>query len=169
MFDAGRGYRRVVPSPIPKRIIEIDAIEALTAKGFCVIGAGGGGIPVYRNEDGEIEGVDAVIETSGCWKALHQAIRCCASGYGRVVALGFYQGQGEDLYLGHEFHHSSFYSMGASSILAINHRLNPAPGRAWDRTRVYRYSAKMLADKYLKTEGLLTCLFDFETSYLLSF
>jgi carbamate kinase len=62
MFDAGRGYRRVVPSPVPKRIIETDAIEALTARGFCVIGAGGGGIPVYRNKDGKLEGVDAVID-----------------------------------------------------------------------------------------------------------
>jgi 2-desacetyl-2-hydroxyethyl bacteriochlorophyllide A dehydrogenase len=103
-------------------------------------------------------GVDAAIETSGNWRALHQAIRCCASHYGRVVALGFYQGPGTDLRLGEEFHHSSFYPMGASSILAINHRGEPAPGRAWDRIRVYHTLAQMLGDGRLKTDGLLTHL-----------
>lgn len=62
VFDAGRGYRRVVPSPVPKRIIEKDAIEFLLEKGFCVIGAGGGGIPVFVNDNNDIEGVDAVID-----------------------------------------------------------------------------------------------------------
>ena len=62
VYDAGRGYRRVVPSPIPKKIIESRAIEILLRQGFCVVGAGGGGIPVYRNEQGEIEGIDAVID-----------------------------------------------------------------------------------------------------------
>jgi carbamate kinase len=61
-FDSGRGYRRVVPSPVPKRIIEKDAIEFLLQKGFCVIGVGGGGIPVIKNEKEEYEGVDAVID-----------------------------------------------------------------------------------------------------------
>jgi carbamate kinase len=62
VYDAGRGYRRVVPSPLPKKILESDAIEVLLERGFCVIGAGGGGIPVFRNENGEFEGVDAVID-----------------------------------------------------------------------------------------------------------
>jgi carbamate kinase len=62
VYDAGRGYRRVVPSPIPQKILESSAIELLLKQGFCVIGAGGGGIPVYRNERGEIEGIDAVID-----------------------------------------------------------------------------------------------------------
>ena len=104
-------------------------------------------------------GVDAVIETSGNWAALNEAIRCCASGYGRVVALGFYQGAGTDLRLGEEFHHSSFFPMGASSILAINHRTTPAPGRAWDRDRVHRTVARMLGDGTLSTTGLLTHTF----------
>jgi carbamate kinase len=65
VFDAGRGYRRVVPSPVPKRIIEKDAIEFLLEKGFCVIGAGGGGIPVFVNGGGDLEGVDAVIDKDG--------------------------------------------------------------------------------------------------------
>ncbi|UCB46478.1 MAG: carbamate kinase [Spirochaetota bacterium] len=62
MYDSGRGYRRVVPSPLPKKILETDAIKALVKQGLCVIGAGGGGIPVYRNQNGDLEGVDAVID-----------------------------------------------------------------------------------------------------------
>ena len=101
-------------------------------------------------------GVDAAIETSGNWSALHEAVRCCASGFGRVVAVGFYQGDGTDLRLGEEFHHSTFHSMGASSILAIDHRKVPAPGRAWDRVRVYRTVAQMLGDGTLSVRELLT-------------
>jgi carbamate kinase len=62
VFDAGRGYRRVVPSPAPIAIVERDVLEFLLGRGFCVIGAGGGGIPVFRNERNEYEGVDAVID-----------------------------------------------------------------------------------------------------------
>ncbi len=60
--DAGRGYRRVVPSPIPRKIIELDVIELLVQSGYIVIAAGGGGIPVIRNEQGDLEGVEAVID-----------------------------------------------------------------------------------------------------------
>lgn len=60
--DAGRGYRRVVPSPMPKEIVEQEAIELLVKSGFSVVGVGGGGIPVIRNEKGELEGIDAVID-----------------------------------------------------------------------------------------------------------
>jgi carbamate kinase len=60
--DAGRGYRRVVPSPIPKKIIELDVIKLLVQSGYVVIAAGGGGVPVILNEQGEIEGVEAVID-----------------------------------------------------------------------------------------------------------
>jgi carbamate kinase len=60
--DAGRGFRRVVPSPIPKEIIELDVIRLLVESGYIVIATGGGGIPVIRNEQGDIEGVEAVID-----------------------------------------------------------------------------------------------------------
>jgi carbamate kinase len=60
--DAGRGYRRVVPSPMPKNIIELDVIKLLVHSGYIVIAAGGGGIPVILNEQGEMEGVEAVID-----------------------------------------------------------------------------------------------------------
>ncbi len=62
MEDAGRGWRRVVPSPQPREIVELPAIRHLVENGFVVIGVGGGGIPVVRNERGELEGVAAVID-----------------------------------------------------------------------------------------------------------
>jgi carbamate kinase len=60
--DAGRGWRRVVASPLPKEIIEIEAIKALIKTGVIVISTGGGGIPVIRNDAGNLEGVAAVID-----------------------------------------------------------------------------------------------------------
>jgi carbamate kinase len=60
--DAGRGWRRVVPSPYPQRIIELDAIKVLLDAGIVTIAAGGGGIPVIENEDGNLVGVEAVID-----------------------------------------------------------------------------------------------------------
>jgi carbamate kinase len=62
MEDAGRGFRRVVPSPIPREIIELDLIKLLGQRDYIVIAAGGGGIPVILNEQGELEGVEAVID-----------------------------------------------------------------------------------------------------------
>ena len=59
--DAGRGYRRVVPSPMPKKILEIETIESLVNEGKIVITCGGGGIPVIKKEEGYV-GVDAVID-----------------------------------------------------------------------------------------------------------
>ena len=59
--DAGRGYRRVVPSPAPCEIVERPVIESLLEAGYHVIAAGGGGIPVVRNGK-DLEGVDAVID-----------------------------------------------------------------------------------------------------------
>jgi carbamate kinase len=60
--DAGRGWRRVVPSPAPKEIIERDAIETLILQGFFVICCGGGGIPVMRDANGMLHGLEAVID-----------------------------------------------------------------------------------------------------------
>ncbi len=60
--DAGRGWRRVVPSPKPIEVMEYEAIKAMADAGVLVIAVGGGGIPVVINAAGELEGVDAVID-----------------------------------------------------------------------------------------------------------
>jgi len=60
--DAGRGWRRVVASPMPQKIIEHDIIEALIDLGYIVIACGGGGIPVLRDAQGDLQGLEAVID-----------------------------------------------------------------------------------------------------------
>ncbi|MFA5447804.1 MAG: carbamate kinase [Sphaerochaeta sp.] len=60
--DAGRGYRRVVPSPKPQAIVEIETVKALAREGVVVIAAGGGGIPVVKDAEGMLKGKEAVID-----------------------------------------------------------------------------------------------------------
>ena len=60
--DAGRGYRRVVPSPDPIEIVEKDYVNVLINAGFIVITSGGGGIPVIQTKEGDLEGREAVID-----------------------------------------------------------------------------------------------------------
>jgi carbamate kinase len=60
--DAGRGWRRVVASPLPKEVVELDAVEALIRAGTIVVTVGGGGIPVIDVGDHEYQGVAAVID-----------------------------------------------------------------------------------------------------------
>ena len=59
--DAARGYRRVVPSPEPIEIVELEVIRSLMSQGVLVVGCGGGGIPVVR-EEGKLHGIEAVID-----------------------------------------------------------------------------------------------------------
>jgi carbamate kinase len=60
--DAGRGWRRVVPSPRPIKIVEAKAIHTLLNAGISAVGVGGGGIPVIEDENGNLTGVEAVID-----------------------------------------------------------------------------------------------------------
>jgi carbamate kinase len=60
--DAGRGWRRVVASPLPKEVVELEAVQTLIKAGTVVVTVGGGGIPVIRKADGELQGVAAVID-----------------------------------------------------------------------------------------------------------
>lgn len=60
--DAGRGWRRMIASPIPLKIVELDAIQSLIGGGFIVVAVGGGGIPVIEDENGMLQGTYAVID-----------------------------------------------------------------------------------------------------------
>lgn len=71
--DAGRGYRRVVPSPIPQRIVELKVVEQLVKAGDIVITVGGGGIPVVETEQG-LKGIAAVIDKDRSSALLAQSI-----------------------------------------------------------------------------------------------
>lgn len=71
--DAGRGWRRVVASPIPTRIVEIEAVKTLWDT-TVVISCGGGGIPVIEHEDGRLEGVAAVIDKDFAAELLAESI-----------------------------------------------------------------------------------------------
>jgi len=75
MEDSGRGWRRVVASPTPRAIHEINAIQALMLSGYVVIAAGGGGVPVVRNEYGSLRGVFAVIDKDRTASLLAQTLR----------------------------------------------------------------------------------------------
>jgi carbamate kinase len=73
--DAGRGWRRIIASPIPLEIIELDAIRALVEDGFIVIAVGGGGIPVIEDEDGNLVGTRAVIDKDRATSLLAQELK----------------------------------------------------------------------------------------------
>ena len=72
--DAGRGWRRVVPSPLPKKILELDSVKLLLNAGVTVITVGGGGIPVIDKGDGQYEGTAAVIDKDFASSLLAQEI-----------------------------------------------------------------------------------------------
>ncbi len=72
--DAGRGWRRVVPSPLPKEVVELDAVKTLLQAGTAVITVGGGGIPVVDKGDRQFAGVAAVIDKDFASSLLAQEI-----------------------------------------------------------------------------------------------
>jgi carbamate kinase len=92
MEDAGRGWRRVVASPLPKEIVELDSIKAILRDGIQVITVGGGGIPVVDVGNGEYRGTAAVIDKDYACSLLAQEIKAelflIATAVERV-ALGF--------------------------------------------------------------------------------
>ena len=73
--DAGRGWRRVVASPVPIRVVEQDVIEKLSALGYIVVAVGGGGIPVIANHHGDLKGVPAVIDKDRASSLLARGIQ----------------------------------------------------------------------------------------------
>jgi len=92
--DAGRGWRRVVPSPKPEEIVEIDAIRTLVDADFIVVTVGGGGIPVVKRPSGFIRGVEAVIDkdfASGLLANLINADLLLISTAVEKVAINFNQ------------------------------------------------------------------------------
>lgn len=74
MEDAGRGYRRIVPSPYPLLIHGVESITHLLSQNIIVIAGGGGGIPVFRNEKNELQGVEAVIDKDRTAKKLAEQL-----------------------------------------------------------------------------------------------
>ncbi|MFK4565976.1 carbamate kinase [Enterococcus sp. UD-01] len=74
MEDAGRGYRRVVPSPQPKAIHGVESIVNLLNQNTIVIAGGGGGIPVVRGENGLLSGIEAVIDKDRTGKKLAEQV-----------------------------------------------------------------------------------------------
>jgi carbamate kinase len=79
--DAGRGWRRIVPSPQPLEVLELEAVRTLLGAGFAVVAVGGGGIPVVARE-GRYDGIDAVID-----KDHASALLAAALGAERLVIL----------------------------------------------------------------------------------
>lgn len=92
--DAGRGWRQVVPSPKPMRIVEVDAVQKLVDNDFIVVAVGGGGIPVVKRPSGFIRGIEAVIDkdfASGLLAKLVNADLLLISTAVEKVAINFNQ------------------------------------------------------------------------------
>lgn len=101
-------------------------------------------------------GAEVVFDATGSYRGLQEAIRCGAPIYGRVMAVGWYQGEGQALRLGEEFHHSSFGVGGTCQIRANNHRVPPAPARAWDIRRVVNTFFRLMATQQIDLDGLIS-------------
>ena len=101
-------------------------------------------------------GVDVCLELSGSTLALQQAIRSVVTG-GKVVALGFYQGEAKGLYLGEEFHHNRVQIV-CSQIGGIN----PAYSGRWDHARLRRTIMDLQAQDRLRLRELITEVYPFE-------
>ena len=106
------------------------------------------GEEIKKITDGK--GADVCIEASGSYDALHEAIRSCAYS-SRVIALGFYQGAGRNLYLGKDFHHNRI-NIVCSQIFGIN----PSLQHRWNFERLEATSMTLLLKKKLRLNKLVT-------------
>lgn len=138
--DAGRGYRRVVASPEPKRIVEAPAIKALIQQGFVVIGAGGGGIPVVRTEAGDYQSVDAVIDkdlsTALLAREIHADILVITTGVEKSL-YPLWQAAATGARSRRYCHHDPLYAGRAFPTwqhVAKNHRQPDVPGTGRQRS-----------------------------------
>ncbi len=110
-----------------------------------------------------LPGADVVFDASGSYKALKDAIRCGAPGYGKVIAIGFYKGPATELDLGEEFHHG----LGASTIISVGPYARQlyratAPGRKWDMKRVGMAYFRLTLGKEDLIDKLVSHTFKFE-------
>lgn len=101
-------------------------------------------------------GADTAIEVSGHYSALHEAIRSVRMG-GTVVAAGYYQGGGEALRLGEEWHHNRVTMISSMGAWGCPHRDHPA----WDRGRVQQQAVELMRTGRLRADGLITHRFPF--------
>lgn len=100
--DSGRGWRRVVPSPDPKRIVEAAPIRELVERGYTVIASGGGGIPVVRGDDGALHGVEAVIDKDLASEELAREIGADVFMIlTDVPKVAIHYGEPQEMWLGH--------------------------------------------------------------------
>lgn len=98
--DAGRGWRRVVPSPYPLEIIESESIATLARSGLVVVCTGGGGVPVVAEENGDLRGIEAVIDkdiaSSVLASSLHADLLLISTGVEKI-AINYHKTDQQDL------------------------------------------------------------------------
>jgi 2-desacetyl-2-hydroxyethyl bacteriochlorophyllide A dehydrogenase len=117
----------------------------------------GAGVGTAVKERNDRAGADIAIETSGAAAALHGAIASVGVG-GRVVAVGFYQGDAVGLRLGEEWHHNRPTLISSMGLWGCPHRDHPA----WTRRRLTDSVVDLLSGGRVSTEGMLTHTFDFD-------
>ena len=164
--EAGRGYRRAVPTLPPSEILEFDMIEQLMQSGTVVIAAGGGGIPVIENSAGEYEGIEAVLETEQVAVMLAHRLKAglllCVIESDKKFALSGISTESNrqitleelDEFLGHEMIYSSTvqrYLQAASEFLHLGGE------------RVIITTLRQLSDTLQHDKGLCVRANDFST------